>query len=249
LLAKKPEELADWYNNVLEMQRAATQKNQEVNEILRKIEEEKIRSSTELQKLQEENELLFEELNRLKQIIPERQQSQIPDFTTMTTEEINRVLYDELRKTRESLEALHKKYEEEIKEVKETLTAKERADGYYKFLEKEIYPLFPDYIPREEINDKINSWFTQKDPTGKIVPVNPDTVRQAAKEIKESYDNMVKTALEEVMKKKDELNKQSQGIGSGGSGAGIMPPNKSVIDLPEEEQVEILKKYWHQLKE
>jgi len=227
---KSPEELLELYNNAIEMRKAATQRNMQLAEERRKLEAEREFWMKERERQQQEIDRIYEQMRQLSQMVQPSQTTPPPSFEEMTPEQAYSQLLEELKKTREEMTALKREVEERTQKLYEDIVTTQGAIEYREFLKEKVFPKYK-YVTKEDIDD----WFTEH-PT---IEANPKTVIMAAEEIQKAKEAEIEALVQERLKEKEKLAQEGD---VGGSPFASLPPGKSMIDLPESEQAEILRK-------
>ena len=234
LANKKPEEILELYNNAIEMRKAATQRNMETAEEKRRLEAEREYWMKERQRQQEEIERIYSQMAKISQVT-QQQTPQTPNYEELTTEQAYAKLLEEQRKTREELDKLKQEYEEKIQKVHGEVSLPQRAIDYREFLKEKVFPKY-EYVTKESIDD----WFTEHP------AINPDpkTVLMAAEEIQRAKEAEIEALVQAKLREKEKLAKEAD---LSGAPLGSLPPGKSMIDLTEAEQAEILRRDFERL--
>ena len=226
-----PDELLQHYVNAQEAIKAATQRNMETAEERRRLQEE--REYWQEQRRQKDAELqrAYEMLEQYNQQIAQRLKSTSePRYDEMDPEELYRAQLAEIQKLHQEIESLKEQQQKSREELRNEISVTRRAVEYDKFLDKNIFPKYPD-VTKQALDD----WFTEHPD----LPVNPKTVTSAAAEIQKSIDDRVEARAQELLKEKERLAKEADLTGD--SPLATLPPGKEFHELSPAEQAEILK--------
>jgi len=226
LIAKmSPEQVAKYVADAKEAIKAATQRNQQVAEERKRVEQEKKVMEDRLSELLETQKQLLEKLSNAN--APAQKQE---DLTAAFLDNPTQFMGNILKKNEE--------LEKRITELQEAITTIPIKLEYEKKI-NEIKNKFP-YV--DEI--KLEQWFKQKSDD---YPVDDNTLEQAAREISEAEIKKLDTILEQRKKEQEEKDKKAISQVQGGIAAS-MPQPESIADLHPIDREQTIAEYIKKLK-
>lgn len=225
----EPQELFDLYKNSREAIGAATQRNQETRKEQERLEREREYFNEERQRYTNEIQRYQDQLAQYNELIRQSQPQQRTNYDEITPEEAWKQTLEGQQKYTTSFEEYKKEQEQKLADLKNEISATQRAIEYRDFLKEKVFSQYEDVSQRD-----LDDYFTEHP----NLPANPNTVLDAAKTIHDVREAEIEARVQERMKKKEELAKQADIVGD--QGLASLDPEKPMIFRDEDEQREII---------